>query len=95
MLANFPRVEFLTTVKKTLSCISVKCVIKKFQVVVLQSNQEIYLGPVPKRPISVNPGLKFCAVFVFYLPVYCSRLAFCVIIIAHYGISESRLNTIL
>ena len=26
-------------------------------------------GLVPERPISVNPGLKFCSVFVFYLPM--------------------------
>ena len=26
---------------------------------------------VPERPISVNPGLKFCSVFIFYLPMYC------------------------
>ena len=25
------------------------------------------LGPVPERPISAKPGLKFCPVFVFYL----------------------------
>ena len=24
-------------------------------------------GPVPERPISINPGLKFCSVFVFYI----------------------------
>ena len=29
------------------------------------------LGPVPERPISVNPGLKFCSVFVFYIPMHC------------------------
>ena len=73
MLAHFPRVEFLTEIKKILSCISAKCVIKKFQVVVVQSNQEIYFDPVPKRQIRVNPGLKFWSVFVFNLPVYCLR----------------------
>ena len=26
---------------------------------------------VPERPISVNPGLKFCSVFVFYIPMHC------------------------
>ena len=26
-------------------------------------------GLVPERPISVNPGLKFCSVFVFYFPL--------------------------
>ena len=31
----------------------------------------ILLGPVPERPISVNPGLKFCSVFVFYIPMHC------------------------
>ena len=28
-------------------------------------------GPVPERPISINPGLKFCSVFVFYIPMHC------------------------
>ena len=27
-------------------------------------------GLVPERPISVNPGLKFCSVFVFYIPIH-------------------------
>ena len=27
-------------------------------------------GSVPERPISPNPGLSFCSVFVFYLPLY-------------------------
>ena len=26
-------------------------------------------GPIPERPISVNPGLKFCSIFVFYIPM--------------------------
>ena len=26
---------------------------------------------VPERAISANPGLKFCSIFVFYLPMYC------------------------
>ena len=26
---------------------------------------------VPERAISANPGLKFCSIFVFYLPIYC------------------------
>ena len=29
----------------------------------------IVLGLVPERPISANPGLKFCSVFVFYVPM--------------------------
>ena len=29
------------------------------------------LGPVPERSISVNPGIKCCSVFVFYIPTYC------------------------
>ena len=29
------------------------------------------LGPVPERPNSVNPGLKFCFVFVFYILMQC------------------------
>ena len=28
-------------------------------------------GPIPERPISINPGFKFCSVFVFYIPMYC------------------------
>ena len=27
-------------------------------------------GPIPERPISINPGFKFCSVFVFYIPMY-------------------------
>ena len=27
-------------------------------------------GPVPERPINVNPGLTFCSVFVFYIPMH-------------------------
>ena len=27
--------------------------------------------PVPERPISANPRIKFCSVFVFYLPMCC------------------------
>ena len=32
------------------------------------NNTDIHQGPVPKRPSSVNAGLKFCSVFVFYIP---------------------------
>ena len=28
-------------------------------------------GPVPERPISANPGLKFCSTFCIYLPMQC------------------------
>ena len=28
-------------------------------------------GPIPERPININPGLKFCSMFVFYIPMYC------------------------
>ena len=28
-------------------------------------------GPVPEVSISVNPGLKFCSVFVFYISMHC------------------------
>ena len=31
---------------------------------------------VPERPISANRGLKFCSVFVFYLPMYCLQKHF-------------------
>ena len=43
-------------------------------------SQSLLLGPVPERPISANPGLKFCSVF-FILP-FCvlPRIAFCAII---------------
>ena len=27
-------------------------------------------GPIPEKPISANPGLKFHSVVVFYLPLY-------------------------
>ena len=33
--------------------------------------QEKLQGLVPERPISINPGLKFCSVFVFYIPMHC------------------------
>ena len=29
------------------------------------------LEPVPERPISANPWLKLCSVFVFYLSMHC------------------------
>ena len=28
-------------------------------------------GPVPERPISANPGLRFCSPFWIYLPMHC------------------------
>ena len=34
------------------------------------------LGSVSERPNSVIPGLKFCSVFVFYIPTYCLRCHF-------------------
>lgn len=37
------------------------------------------LGPVPERPISTNPGLKFCFCFCI-CPMYYFRITFCVII---------------
>ena len=38
------------------------------------------LGPVPERPISANPGLKFCSTFCIYLPMHClARVLFWVI----------------
>ena len=39
----------------------------------------IVQGPIPERSISVNPGLKFCSVFVFYIPALL-RLTFFVIV---------------
>ena len=31
----------------------------------------ILLGPVPERPISANPELKFGSTFSIYLPMHC------------------------
>ena len=31
------------------------------------------LGPVPEWPISTNPGLKLCSVFVLNLSMYCLK----------------------
>ena len=31
----------------------------------------IVLGPVPEMSICLNPGLKFCSVFVFYICIHC------------------------
>ena len=28
-------------------------------------------GLVPERSNSINPGLNFCSVFVFYIPMHC------------------------
>ena len=42
----------------------------------LAKNQSVsenkHQGPVPEMSISVNPRLKFCSVFVFYIPIHCS-----------------------
>ena len=39
---------------------------------VLVTRNYVYsLGPAPERPISVNPRLKFCFVFVSYIPLHC------------------------
>ena len=35
---------------------------------------------VPERLIGVNPGLKLCSVFVFYIPMHCLGGTFFVII---------------
>ena len=35
-----------------------------FSLILRFSNIRIELGPVPERPISINPGLKFCSVSV-------------------------------
>ena len=54
-------------------------------ILVLQSAQD----PLPERPISANPGLKFCPTFL-YLPSYVLlRVTFCVII----TISRSKGST--
>ena len=31
----------------------------------------VFLGPVPERLIAINPGLKFCSVFLFYTSLHC------------------------
>ena len=36
----------------------------------------IVLGPVPERPISANPGLKFCSTFCIYLLMHCLKQHF-------------------
>ena len=46
-------------------------------------------GPVPKRPISVNPGLKFCSVLVLHFYVL-PRVTFCAII----AVSRSKGSTV-
>ena len=38
------------------------------------------LGPVAEGPITANPGLQFCSVFEFNLPMYSFRVTFRVII---------------
>ena len=47
-------------------------------------------GPVPERSNSVSPELKFCSVFVFYIPIALLRIAFCVII----TVSRSKGSTV-
>ena len=49
------------------------------------------LGPVPERPISANPGLKFCSTFYIYFPMHClhCKVTFCVIL----TISQSKGST--
>ena len=54
--------------------------------------QSSLLGPVPVRPISANPGLKFCSVFVFYLPCVAYRVTFCVIITVNHLSRNRALN---
>ena len=46
-------------------------------------------GPVPKRPISVNPGLTFCSVLVLHFYVL-PRVTFCAII----AVSRSKGSTV-
>ena len=36
----------------------------------LRTNPASGQGPVPERPISANPELKFCSDFVFYVPMH-------------------------
>ena len=45
---------------------------------------------VPERLISVNPRLKFCSVFVFYIPIVLLRVTFCVTI----TVSRSKGSTV-
>ena len=35
-----------------------------------QQENLTHQGLVPERPISITPGLKFCSVFVFYIPIH-------------------------
>ena len=36
----------------------------------INQGKKNHIGLVPEWLISANPGLKFCSVFVFYLPMY-------------------------
>ena len=60
------------------------CTVSIFYMVILVtlSNKNIDVqGLVPERPISANPGLKFCSTFCIYVPSYALlRVTFCVII---------------
>ena len=47
-------------------------------------------GPVPERPINVNPGLTFCSVFVFFHSYALLRVKVCVTI----TISRSKGSTV-
>ena len=63
----------------------------------LTSNNELkwikygYLGPVPERPISANPRLKFCSFFVFYLNFFLLlRVTFCLIWLPYLGVKAQQ-----
>ena len=60
------------------------CTVSILYIVILVtlSNKNIDVqGQVPERPISANPGLKFCSPFCIYVPSYALlRVTFCVII---------------
>ena len=41
------------------------------KVALAQQENQRHQGVVPERPINVNPGLKFCSLFVFFIPMQC------------------------
>ena len=49
------------------------------------------MGPVPARPISLNPELNFCSVFIFFDSLVLFTLSN--ILYCHYCISELKLKS--
>ena len=50
----------------------------------------VFLGPVPERPISINPGFKFCSIFCILHSYALLWVTFCVII----TVSHSKGSTV-